>query len=133
MTDTVAVQTENTLAVVVTEPHNIVVSEPEYQGIIALGGEQGIQGPQGATGPQGPQGATGSQGTQGIQGIQGPTGPQGIQGTQGPQGPTATISTASDVDVSTLTTGSLLIYNQGTNKWIAGTTLNNQVTDAGYF
>lgn len=71
--------------------------------------------------------AQGPAGAQGIQGIQGPQGPQGMQG------PTATISTASDVDISTIKTGSLLIYNQNTGMWVSDTTLAAQYVDAGEF
>jgi hypothetical protein len=75
--------------------------------------------------------AQGTQGPPGAQGIQGPQGIQGVQGPVGPVGPTATISTASDVDVSTLTTGSLLIYNQNTGKWVSDVNLQAQYINAG--
>lgn len=66
-------------------------------------------------------------------GIQGPQGPQGIPGAQGPVGPSAAISTASDVDVSTKLNGSLLIYNQSLDKWVANNVLSAQYVDAGEF
>jgi hypothetical protein len=75
----------------------------------------------------------GQQGPQGIQGIQGPLGPQGIQGPVGPTGPSAAISTASDVDISTLKSGSLLVYNQGTSKWASTDTLVAQIVDSGQY
>lgn len=74
-----------------------------------------------------------SLGQQGPQGIEGPQGPQGIQGPTGPTGPSAAISTASDVDISTLKTGSLLVYNQSTNKWISTDTLVAQIVDSGQY
>lgn len=54
----------------------------------------------------------------------GQQGPQGIQGLQGIQGPSAAISTASDVDISTLETGSLLIYEPSIGKWVASTIIS---------
>jgi hypothetical protein len=74
-----------------------------------------------------------SLGQQGPQGIQGPSGPQGIQGPPGPNGPSAAISTASDVDISTLKTGSLLVYSQGTDKWTSTDTLVAQIVDSGQY
>jgi len=121
----VAIQVEKNQTVIVTVPESLVYTSSGYQG------PQGIQGPQGAVGPQGAQGAAGSQGEVGPQGIQGPQGPQGPQGIQGPQGPVATISTASDVDVSTLTTGSLLIYDQVSSKWVSNVNLQAQYLNAG--
>lgn len=104
-----AVEVEKNNTVLVTVPENLVVSTPDTEVVVTSGGYQGIQGPPGP---------------QGVQGVQGPV---------GPTGPTATISTASDVDVSTLTSGSLLIYNQNTGKWVSNTLLAAQVVDAGEF
>jgi hypothetical protein len=74
----------------------------------------------------------GSQGVQGIQGIQGVQGETGATGPAG-VGPTATISTASDVDISTIKTGSILIYNQSTEKWVSETVLSAQYVDSGQY
>ena len=105
MSDTfLAVEVEKNNTVLITVPENLVVSTAETEVVVTSGGYQGIQGPQG---------------------------PQGVQGVQGPVGPTATISTASDVDVSTLTTGSLLIYNQTSSKWVSNVNLEAQYINAG--
>lgn len=108
MSDTfLAVEVEKNNTVLLTVPENLVVSTAETEVVVTSGGYQGIQGPQGP---------------QGVQGVQGPV---------GPTGPTATISTASDVDVSTLTTGSLLIYNQTSSKWVSNVNLEAQYINAG--
>ena len=105
MSDTfLAVEVEKNNTVLITVPENLIVSTAETEVVVTSGGYQGIQGPQG------------------VQGVQGPV---------GPQGPTATISTASDVDVSTLTTGSLLIYNQTSSKWVSNVNLEAQYINAG--
>lgn len=135
MTDTVLTVQDTTIQTVSTSRDNFVTATQETASIII----SAAQGPAGGQGPQGIQGVQGVQGIQGIQGIQGETGltgPQGIQGPtgpQGPQGPSAAISTASDVDISTIKTGSLLIYNQNTAKWVSDTTLSAQYVDAGEF
>ena len=40
---------------------------------------------------------------------------------------------ASDIDISEIENGSLLIYNLGINKWKASTTLDQQDVDAGEY
>jgi hypothetical protein len=44
-----------------------------------------------------------------------------------------TLRGLSDMDLTDLTGGSLLVYNAGTEKWTATTMLNQQVVDAGQF
>jgi hypothetical protein len=44
-----------------------------------------------------------------------------------------TLRGLSDLDLTDLTGGSLLVYNAGTEKWTATTMLNQQVVDAGQF
>lgn len=55
------------------------------------------------------------------------------KGDTGPQGPSGNITTAADVDASGLTDGSLLIYNDGINKWVASTDLTKQSMDGGFY
>lgn len=62
-------------------------------------------------------------------GIQGPAGPAGSQGENG----LATLAGASDVDFSTLIDGSVLVYEQQSQKWKSTTLLNQQAIDAGEF
>lgn len=55
-------------------------------------------------------------------------------GIQGPPGASAsTIHQLSDVDVTTLINGSVLVYKANTNKWTSTTTLDAQNVDAGEF
>jgi hypothetical protein len=70
-----------------------------------------------------------SLGSQGVQGIQGA---QGIQGIQGPVS-SLSLSMASDVDISTIKTGSMLIYNQSTDKWVSNDVLSAQYVDSGQY
>lgn len=65
-------------------------------------------------------------------GPTGPAGPQGIQGVTGPAGPN-TINTASDVDVTQLSDGSVLVYAASTSKWTSTINLNKQTLDGGEF
>ena len=44
-----------------------------------------------------------------------------------------TLKGLSDLDITNLTGGSLLVYNAGTEKWTATTELNQQVVDSGQF
>lgn len=44
-----------------------------------------------------------------------------------------TLTGLSDLDITNLTDGSLLVYKVGTQKWTATTELNQQVVDAGQF
>lgn len=135
MSDSILTVQSTTLQTLSVPQDNFITTTQEVATVVV----SAAQGPQGGQGPQGPQGIQGIQGIQGPQGIQGETGPQGNTGPQGPQGvqglvgPTATISTASDVDISTIKTGSLLIYNQNTAKWVSDTTLAAQYVDAGEF
>lgn len=54
---------------------------------------------------------------------------------QGPPGPpgTTTISNASDVDVSNLENGSVLVYNQPVERWVATRMLENQSVESGQY
>lgn len=133
MSDTVLVQTNTNQTVVVTDLQDILVTESPVNVVVTSQGQQGPQGIQGQTGPQGQQGIQGIQGPQGPIGQTGPQGPQGIQGPTGPTGPSAAISTASDVDISTLKTGSLLVYSQSTDKWISTDVLAAQIVDSGQY
>ena len=56
-------------------------------------------------------------------GIQGPTGIPGI----------STLSGATDVDLTELGTGSVLVYDDTTAKWVATTKLEKQTVDCGQF
>lgn len=89
-------------------------------------------GPIGPTGPSvtGPTGPTGTTGPS-VTGPTGPsvTGPTGATGSAGPN----TINTASDVDTTALTDGSVLVYAQTTSKWTATLNLNKQNLDGGEF
>jgi hypothetical protein len=67
-----------------------------------------------ATGPQGPKGDPGS------------TGPAGANGL-------SLLSAATDVDVTNITDGALLIFNEGNGKWTAGTMLESQYIEGGHF
>ena len=71
-----------------------------------------------AIGPPGPQGAQGLQGTPGVDGIDGSAGG---------------MSALSDVDLSNVTNGSLLIYYQQLQKWVASTELAQQSFEGGQY
>lgn len=43
------------------------------------------------------------------------------------------LSSILDVDVSNLADGSLLVYNDNINKWVASTNLNKQNMDGGFY
>ena len=55
----------------------------------------------------------------------------GIQGLPGASA--SSIQHLSDVDVTTLINGSVLVYKTSTNKWTSTTTLDAQNMDAGEF
>lgn len=55
-----------------------------------------------------------------------------VTGVMGPPGKT-TINGMEDVDVTTLTPGSMLVYNQITEKWTSTTLLNQQIVDSGQY
>lgn len=57
------------------------------------------------------------------------TGLMGPPGIDSPQG----IATLTDVDLTNLQNGSLLVYNQQTQTWIATRSLDNQIIEAGQF
>lgn len=56
-------------------------------------------------------------------GVQGPPGPAGIQN----------IAQASDVDATSLTDGSMLIFKGDTQKFTATKTLGDQIIEGGHF
>ncbi len=47
--------------------------------------------------------------------------------------PQSSISTAPDVDLTNLTNGAVLVYQENTAKWQATKTLENQVMNGGFF
>ena len=106
MTDTVLIQTTSSEAIVLVSSSGNLVTEAPVTTVVTSLGQQGPQGIQGSTGATGP---------------------------AGPSGPSAAISTASDVDISTLINGSLLVYNQGTGKWTSTDTLAAQIVDSGQY
>jgi hypothetical protein len=56
----------------------------------------------------------------------------GIMGPRGPRG-ASTFDEMSDVDLTQLSTGSLLVYNTQTQKWTATTLLDQQTVESGQF
>ena len=62
-------------------------------------------------------------------GIQGPP---VIQGEQGPSGVT-NISQATDVDVTNVSDGAVLVYASTSSKWTATTTLEKQAVEGGHY
>jgi hypothetical protein len=55
-----------------------------------------------------------------------------VTGMMGP--PTVnTITNSGDIDITNLQSGSLLVYNTLTNKWVATTLLDQQTIEAGQF
>ena len=55
-----------------------------------------------------------------------------VTGIMGPRGVT-TISGADDVDLAGVSSGSLLVYNPVTSRWVATIDLNQQHMDGGQF
>lgn len=55
------------------------------------------------------------------------------RGEQGLQGESGTISGASDVDITGLVDGSILIFDDNINKWVASTDLDQQSMDGGFY
>jgi hypothetical protein len=55
-----------------------------------------------------------------------------VTGMMGPPGK-STMAGLEDVDMSTLTAGSILIYNTQTERWTSTTLLNQQVVDSGQY
>jgi hypothetical protein len=55
-----------------------------------------------------------------------------VTGIMGPPG-AATFSELRDIDLSQLGSGSLLVYNAGTNMWTATTLLDQQIVESGQF
>ena len=60
------------------------------------------------------------------------TGTVVVTGIVGPRGIT-TISGASDLDLTGLTDGATLVYQQNIAKWLATKELDNQVMNGGFF
>lgn len=59
-------------------------------------------------------------------------GPQGAKGEQGSAG-IQNISQASDVNIENLENGSLLVYSQETEKWVATRLLEQQAIESGHY
>lgn len=55
-----------------------------------------------------------------------------VTGMMGPAG-SAKLSDAQDLDLSALGSGSLLVYNPNTQKWVATTILSQQIFESGQF
>lgn len=55
-----------------------------------------------------------------------------VTGVMGPPG-RSTLTTLEDVDVTTLSSGSLLVYNTETQKWTSTILLNQQIVDSGQY
>lgn len=56
----------------------------------------------------------------------------GLLGPKGDSGSTE-LSGLTDIDLTNLTDGSMLVYNNNTTKWAATTTLSKQAIDCGEF
>lgn len=56
-----------------------------------------------------------------------------VTGQLGPPGTSRNIGDLLDVDTSTLSAGSVLVYNTNTSKWTSTTLLNQQQVDCGEF
>lgn len=56
-------------------------------------------------------------------------------GPQGPQGPAGiqNISQANDIDISNLENGSVLVYSQNDEKWVATRLLEQQAIESGHY
>ena len=56
-------------------------------------------------------------------------------GPQGPQGPAGiqNISQANDMDISNLENGSVLVYSQNDEKWVATRLLEQQAIESGHY
>jgi hypothetical protein len=55
-----------------------------------------------------------------------------VTGIMGPRG-ASSFGELSDIDLSQLSTGAVLVYNQQTQKWTATTLLEQQTVDSGQF
>lgn len=56
-----------------------------------------------------------------------------LSGPIGPQNVIGGIADLSDIDISNLQNGGILIYNTTTQKWTAGNLLNQQVIESGQY
>lgn len=56
-----------------------------------------------------------------------------LTGLIGPSGGVTTVQGLTNVDVTTLVTGSILVYNTTSQKWVATTTLDAQNMEGGYY
>ena len=63
-----------------------------------------------------------------VTGIQGPPGVGGGAGVGG-----GSINGSTDIDITNLADGSVLVYNTTTNRWQATTTLEKQYFNGGFF
>jgi len=96
-------------------------------------GPTGPTGPRGFDGSRGPQGFQGATGPIGPSGSSGPTGPRGVTGPTGVPGPQASFSNSPEIDLTNLTNGSLLIYNDTTEVWEASILLESQIINGGQY
>lgn len=55
-----------------------------------------------------------------------------VTGIMGPPGKD-TVAALEDVDLAQLTSGSILVYNSQTQKWVSTTLLNQQTVDSGQY
>ena len=118
--------------VIIIDNTAIITTEVDYYVPI----NYGAQGPEGAVGPQGPQGPQGAIGPQGLQGDKGDTGNTGATGPQGPIGTiegSLSLSTISDVDITGLVDGALLVYDTGQSKWAPTIVLSKQTLECGQY
>jgi hypothetical protein len=96
------------------------------QGVQGVQGVQGTAGATGATGAQGPTGPTGATGADST--VPGPTGATGAQGATGPAGEGVTaISLLTDVEITDLTVGDILLYNEVSSKWVNVSLVNTLI------
>lgn len=65
--------------------------------------------------------------------ITGMMGPRGIAGRDGIDGVAGALSQIPDVDITQVTDGSFLTYSASVGKWLATTSLTNQILEAGQY
>ena len=74
-----------------------------------------------------------------ISATQGPQGPPGLPGPTGPVGPinstagATSVSGLTDVDLTTLSDGALLVYNTASSTWKSTTILEKQSVECGQY
>lgn len=65
--------------------------------------------------------------------VEEPKGRVVVTGIMGPPGASGSLNAMADVDTTNLTTGSLLVYNTGVQRWQSTTTLEDQFLNGGAF